>query len=72
MNLFEKIHESYVHNRRVRVLTRELSELLPANGQVLDVGCGDWLLAALIQKDKPTWSLQASMCWFATTRISRL
>lgn len=53
MNLFEKIHGSYVHNRRVKVLTRELSALLPPNGQVLDVGCGDGLLAALMQKDKP-------------------
>ena len=53
MNLLEKIHGSYVHNHRVRVLTRELSALLPANGQVLDVGCGDGLLAALMQKDKP-------------------
>jgi SAM-dependent methyltransferase len=53
MNLLEKIHGSYVHNRRVRVLARELSALLPVNGQVLDVGCGDGLLAALMQKDKP-------------------
>lgn len=53
MTLLEKIHGSYVYNRRVRVLTRELSALLPANGQVLDVGCGDGLLAALMQKDKP-------------------
>ncbi len=53
MNLLEKIHGSYVHNRRVRVLARELSAVLPANGQVLDVGCGDGLLAALMQKGKP-------------------
>lgn len=53
MNLLEKIHGRYVYNRRVRVLTRELSALLPANGQVLDVGCGDGLLAALMQKEKP-------------------
>ena len=53
MNLLEKIHGSYVHNRRVRVLARELSVLLPTNGQVMDVGCGDGLIAALMQKDKP-------------------
>jgi len=32
MNLREKIHGSYVYNPRVRGLTRDLSELLPANG----------------------------------------
>ena len=52
MNLLEKIHGSYVHNRRVRVLTRELSALLPTYGQILDVGCGDGLLAALMQREK--------------------
>ena len=53
MNILEKIHESYVYNRRVRVLARELSALLPANGKVLDVGCGDGLLSALMQKETP-------------------
>jgi hypothetical protein len=33
MNLLEKIHGSYVYNRRVRVLTRELSALPPANAR---------------------------------------
>lgn len=51
MNLLEKIHGSYVYNRRVRVLAHELSALLPANGQILDVGCGDGLLAALMQRE---------------------
>jgi SAM-dependent methyltransferase len=53
MNVLEKIHGGYVHNRRVRVLARELSMLLPADGRILDVGCGDGLLASLIQQDKP-------------------
>jgi len=53
MNLLERIHGSYVYDRRVRVLARELSALLPANGQVLDVGCGDGRLSALIQREKP-------------------
>lgn len=53
MKLLESIHGSYVHNRRVRVLRRELSSLLPDRGSVLDVGCGDGLLAALVQQDKP-------------------
>src|SRR2546423_14316210 len=53
MKLVEKVQGSLCQNRRVRVLARELSALLPANGQVLDVGFGDGLLAALMQKGKP-------------------
>ncbi len=53
MNVLEKIHGGYVHNRRVQVLARELSALLPAHGRVLDVGCGDGLLAAVIQAHTP-------------------
>ena len=57
MNVLEKIHGSYVHNRRVRVLTQELSALLPDHGAILDIGCGDGLLASLIQKGKPNVSV---------------
>lgn len=53
MSLLERIHGGYVHNRRVRVLARELSALLPARGRILDVGCGDGLLASLIQNYEP-------------------
>lgn len=53
MNVLEQIHGSYIHNRRVRVLARNLSALLPAAGQILDVGCGDGLLAAAIQSYNP-------------------
>lgn len=47
------IHDGYVHGRRVRVLERHLSELMPAGAKVLDVGCGDGLLARLIQQGRP-------------------
>ena len=57
MNLLEKIHSGYVHDRRVRVLTREISALLPDHGRILDVGCGDGLLAALVQSGKPNVSI---------------
>jgi ubiquinone/menaquinone biosynthesis C-methylase UbiE len=57
MSVIEWIHGGYVHNRRVRVLARELSLLLPDHGRILDVGCGDGLLASLIQNDKPGTSL---------------
>jgi len=57
MNLFEKIHGTYVHDRRVQVLSRELAACLPEHGRILDVGCGDGLLASLIQAAKPNASI---------------
>lgn len=53
MNLLERIHSMGVHERRVRVLARELVELLPQGAHVLDVGCGDGSLAALVMKLRP-------------------
>jgi SAM-dependent methyltransferase len=48
MNLIERIHNKYVHARRIEVLARHLCDLLPRNAAVLDVGCGDGWLASKI------------------------
>src|SRR5437016_8879135 len=48
MNLFRRIHNAQVHQRRVRVLARHLSELIPPNVSILDVGSGDGLLASRV------------------------
>lgn len=53
MRLIERIHDKQVHTRRIRVLQRHLKDLLPAQGSVLDVGCGDGLLAYRISKELP-------------------
>lgn len=53
MNVVDQIHGGYVHQRRVRVLRDHLARLLPDAGEVLDVGCGDGMLAKLIQDRKP-------------------
>jgi len=37
MTLLEKLQGSYIHRRRVTILARELSTLLPAKAAVLDV-----------------------------------
>ena len=53
MSLIERIHDRYVHHRRVRVLSAHLAEIIPQNARVLDVGCGDGLLAHLILQRRP-------------------
>lgn len=58
MNLLERIHSMGVHERRVRVLARELVALLPENAALLDVGCGDGSLAALIHAMRPDVQVQ--------------
>lgn len=52
MRLLERVHERYVFPRRVRVLSRLLAELLPAQAHVLDVGCGDASLAHLLTQQR--------------------
>jgi len=52
MSLLGQVHGYYVHSRRVRVLRDALSELLPPEARVLDVGCGDGLLARLIMDQR--------------------
>ena len=53
MSLLGNLHGRYVHSRRVRVLRDTLAGLLPKKGRVLDVGCGDGLLASLIMEQRP-------------------
>ena len=49
----ECIHSGYVHNRRTRVLSEHLAKLIPEDLHILDVGCGDGLLAHLITQKRP-------------------
>lgn len=57
MNLLDTVHGGYVFNRRIRVLANQLAPLLPQGGKVLDVGCGDGSLAALILRQRPDLEL---------------
>ena len=52
MNPVECVHDKYVHARRVHVLCRRLIALIPERAEVLDVGCGDGLLTALLAKGR--------------------
>jgi SAM-dependent methyltransferase len=52
MSLIEYVHGGYVHQRRVDVLSDHMARLIPANARVLDVGCGDGLLARRIMQKR--------------------
>lgn len=58
MSLLDTIHGGYVFKRRVRVLSRHLAEMLPRDAKVLDVGCGDGLIAKLIMEQRPDVRLE--------------
>ena len=58
MSLIERIHGGYVHRRRVHVLSEHLVNLIPQHARVLDVGCGDGLLAHLIMSKRPELELK--------------
>lgn len=48
----DKLHGGYVHPRRARVLRDHLAPLIPRDACVLDVGCGDGLIASLILQQR--------------------
>jgi SAM-dependent methyltransferase len=51
--LIPRLHDNYVHRRRVSVLRDHIAGLLPHNTTVLDVGCGDGLLSRSIMESRP-------------------
>ena len=51
-------HGAFVHGRRVRVLAKVLAQQIPHGASVLDVGCGDGTIAALIAKSRPDISME--------------
>ena len=52
MNVINKAHAEFIHGRRVRQLCKHLSALIAPDSTVLDVGCGDGLLAHLITEKR--------------------
>ena len=47
------VHGRWVHGRRVQVLSQHLADVTPPDARVLDIGCGDGLIGALIQEHRP-------------------
>ena len=50
INVVTRVHARAVFGRRVQVLARSLAALLPQGARVLDVGCGDGSVAALVMR----------------------
>lgn len=51
--LLERAHGGYVQGRRARVLAGHLATLIPDGARMLDVGCGDGHIDALIMERRP-------------------
>jgi SAM-dependent methyltransferase len=52
MSLVDTVHGAYVHSRRTRLLCEHLASLMPHKARVLDVGCGDGLLARCLLQSR--------------------
>ena len=58
MRIAEFAHRHYVAERRARVLSSHLANLIPWDARVLDIGCGDGLITHLIMRLRPDLSFQ--------------
>ncbi|QDT43920.1 hypothetical protein Pan241w_40240 [Gimesia alba] len=58
MKMLQQIHSRTVHSRRVESLIRHLTPLLPPDGLVLDLGCGDGLLGSCLAEANPNLKLK--------------
>src|SRR5271169_1625807 len=47
------LHDKIVSRRRVEILASWFSQLLPQDVRVLDVGCGDGLVSAVLRQKRP-------------------
>jgi SAM-dependent methyltransferase len=47
------LHEKLVFSRRAHVLSNWYARLIPRQARVLDVGCGDGLISALLRSTRP-------------------
>jgi len=52
VKLLELVHERIIHPVRLSNLTRGLGELLTPGSSLLDVGCGDGRMAALLRNER--------------------
>ena len=55
MSIFEHMHGGYIYGRRAHVLSKHLAKLIPQNGRVLDIGCGDGLVLTYNYWPRQRW-----------------
>jgi len=51
-------HSNFFFPRRVKILSGIIAQLLPLQGRVLDVGCGDGIIDQKIIREKPHLTIQ--------------
>jgi ubiquinone/menaquinone biosynthesis C-methylase UbiE len=56
--LLNAVHHRAVHNRRVRILSQHVAQIIPDGGRVLDVGCGDGLISREIMSQRPDLEIE--------------
>ncbi len=59
MHMLNSLHETFVHDRRVKRLCDQVTSLIPKDSSLLDVGCGDGLLSSRIKDVRLDISLRA-------------
>ena len=58
MSVVGLLHDRLVFGRRIRLLAKHLAREVPADAQVLDVGCGDGTLAARLMELRPDLTIE--------------
>jgi SAM-dependent methyltransferase len=58
LSVIKSFHTKFVFGRRVRVLSKMLSLLIPSNSSVLDIGCGNGNIGHLLMQNNPSISIQ--------------
>jgi SAM-dependent methyltransferase len=53
VGLVERVHQTWVYDRRIRVLSDHLTRIISEGAQVLDVGAGDGALASSLMRQRP-------------------
>lgn len=58
LSIVKSFHEGLVSHRRARVLSALLASLIPSESTILDVGCGNGMVAHLLERLNPTLEIE--------------